>query len=113
MANPMTPDGRCGFGGPRDVGIERQTGPAVTGKSTRPVVHWSALGAVCTYPRRLVSHPPPGKAQVHGGAPGARRRPIPAPGLRHWIPPRDPTDPVLSRPDRGRSDRPWGLVLRT
>jgi hypothetical protein len=93
VANLMSLDGRRGFGGPRDVGIKRQTAPALAGKSTRPVVLWSAIGPVCTYPSRLASHPPPGKAQVHGGAPGARRRPVPAPGLRHWIPPRDPPDP--------------------
>jgi hypothetical protein len=113
VASLMIIDGRRGFGGPRDVGIERHTGPALAGKFTRPVVLWSAIGPVCTHSRQLVWHPPPGKAQVRGGAAGARPRPIPAPGLRHWIPPRDPPDPVLSRPNRGRSDRPWGSVLRT
>jgi hypothetical protein len=113
VANLMIPSGRRAFGGPHDVGIERQTGSAVAGKSTRPVVLWSSMGAVYTYSSQLVWHPPPGEVQVHSGAPDAHRRPIPAPGLRHWIPPGDPPDPVPSRPNRGRSDRPWGSVLGT
>ncbi|MDT5081582.1 MAG: hypothetical protein QOJ80_6219 [Mycobacterium sp.] len=113
MASLMILGGRCAHDGTHDVGIERQTGSAVAGKSTQSVALWAPVGAVCTHSSRLGWRPPPGKTKVHGGAPGARRRPIPAPGLRHWIPPGDPPDPVLSRPNRGRSDRPWGSVLRT
>ncbi|MDT5076461.1 MAG: hypothetical protein QOJ80_1098 [Mycobacterium sp.] len=113
MANPMIPGGRRGLDSPDDVEGERQSCPAVAVKTKRPVVLSSSMGAVCTYSSQLVWPPPPGEDQVHSGAPGARRRPIPAPGLRHWIPPGDPPDPVLSRPNRGRSDRPWGSVLLT
>jgi hypothetical protein len=113
VASLMIPGGHRSFGSPHDVRIERRPGPVAVTKHQRPVGFSSAICAVCTNSHQLVWHPPPGKAQVGGGAPGARRRPVPAPGLRHSMPPRDPPDPVLRRPDRGRSDRPWGSALRT
>jgi hypothetical protein len=106
VANLMIVGGRCAHDDTRNVGIERQSGPAVAGKSTRPVVLWSPIGAVCAHSSRLGWRPPPGKTKVHGGAPRAYGHPIPAAGLSHLIPPGDAPAPVLRRPNRGRSAGP-------